>query len=122
MAAFGFGYVYYPEGENLAAGNSDAQSAFNQWLTACDPDASGTCTYAHKMNMLNGGFKAIGIGRAYNASSTYKWYWTTDFRRRRRAGGRNLRAHDQLLCRDAVLDLIGTGRDFVMERVGSDIR
>ena len=29
--------------------------------------------------MLNKDFKAIGIGRAYNSSSLYKWYWTADF-------------------------------------------
>ena len=74
-----FGYTYYPWGENIAAGNSDAQNTLNQWINACDADASGVCTYAHRMNMLNPSFKAIGIGRAYGASSTYRWYWTTDF-------------------------------------------
>jgi hypothetical protein len=29
--------------------------------------------------MLDPGFSAIGIGRAFNASSTYDWYWTADF-------------------------------------------
>lgn len=74
-----FGYNYPPWGENIAAGNSDAQNTLNQWLTACDPDGSGSCTYAHRQNMLNGSFKAIGIGRAYNPNSLYRWYWTTDF-------------------------------------------
>ncbi len=74
-----FGYNYYPWGENIAGGNSDAQTTFTQWLNACDADGSGRCTYAHRVNMLNGGFKAIGIGRAYNPSSLYRWYWTTDF-------------------------------------------
>ena len=77
MAAFG--YAYLPWGENIAAGNSIGQAAFNQWLTACDADASGNCTYAHRQNMLNRSYKVIGIGRAYNAASTYRWYWTTDF-------------------------------------------
>ncbi|HJT88117.1 MAG TPA: PA14 domain-containing protein [Bryobacteraceae bacterium] len=77
MAAFG--YPYYPWGENIAAGNSDAQSTFNQLATACDPDASGNCTYAHRQNMLNASFVVIGIGRAYSGTSTYGWYWTTDF-------------------------------------------
>lgn len=72
-----FGYPYYPWGENIAAGYSDAQSTFNQWLTACDPDASGNCTYAHRQNMLNPAFVVIGIGRA--AGGFYGWYWTTDF-------------------------------------------
>lgn len=74
-----FGYSSFTWGENIAAGSSDAQSALNQWINACDPDSSGTCTYAHRMNMLNPSFKVIGIGRAYNSNSTYKWYWTTDF-------------------------------------------
>ncbi len=74
-----FGYSYSPWGENIAGGYPDAASAFNQWLTACDPDPSGTCTYAHRKNMLNPAFAAIGIGRAYSASSTFGWYWVTDF-------------------------------------------
>ena len=74
-----FGYPYFPWGENIAAGYSDAQNAFNQWLNACDADANGQCTYAHRVNMLNGSFKVIGIARSYGPSSTYGWYWTTDF-------------------------------------------
>jgi uncharacterized protein YkwD len=74
-----FGYTYTPYGENIAGGFGDAQTAFNQWISACDPDASGNCTYAHRNNILNASYKAIGIGRAYNANSAYGWYWTTDF-------------------------------------------
>jgi uncharacterized protein YkwD/chitodextrinase len=74
-----FGYTYSPWGENLAAGYSAAQDAFNGWLNACDPDASGTCTYAHRQNMLGAGFTAIGIARSYGSNSSYGWYWTTDF-------------------------------------------
>ncbi|MCU1232805.1 MAG: Allergen V5/Tpx family protein [Candidatus Solibacter sp.] len=74
-----FGYTHYPEGENIAAGYSDAQNTFTQWQTACDPDSTGACTYAHRQNMLNPGYKVLGIGRVYNASSSYRWYWTTDF-------------------------------------------
>lgn len=74
-----FGYTYSPYGENIAGGYGDAQTVFNQWLNACDPDTSGTCTYAHRVNMANPSYKAIGIGRVYNANSTYGWYWTTDF-------------------------------------------
>lgn len=78
MAAFGYAYNTY-KGENIAAGYSDAQNTFTQWQNACDPDASGTCTYGHRQNMLNPNYKVLGIGRAYSASSTYGWYWTTDF-------------------------------------------
>lgn len=67
MAAFG--YMYFPWGENIAAGNSTAQNTFNQWANSP----------GHRANMLNGSFRAIGIGRAYNPSSPYRWYWTTDF-------------------------------------------
>jgi uncharacterized protein YkwD len=77
MAAFG--YPYSPWGENIAGGYSDAPSTFNQWVSACDPDVIGNCTYAHRQNMLYGGYVVIGIGRAYSPSSTYGWYWTTDF-------------------------------------------
>jgi hypothetical protein len=64
-----FGYRYSPAGENIAAGNSGAQATFNQWQASA----------GHNQNMLNPGYKAIGIGRAYNANSSYRWYWTTDF-------------------------------------------
>lgn len=64
-----FGYPYSPAGENLAAGYSGAQDTFNQWQ-----GSSG-----HRANMLNPGYRVIGIGRVYNASSPYRWYWTTDF-------------------------------------------
>src|SRR5712692_411805 len=77
MSAFGYPGGY--RGENIAAGNADAQSAFNQWLNACDPDGSGNCTFAHRNNMLGSNYQVIGIGRAYNPSSTYRWYWTTNF-------------------------------------------
>ena len=63
----------------MAGGSSDAQNTFNQWATACDPDTSGNCTYAHRQNMLSANFRVIGIGRAYNGNSSYGWYWTTDF-------------------------------------------
>jgi uncharacterized protein YkwD len=78
MAAFGYSYAT-AEGENIAAGNSDAQNTLTQWQTACDPDSSGACTFAHRQNMLNPSYVVIGIGRAFGANSTYGWYWTTDF-------------------------------------------
>ncbi len=74
-----FGYNYFPYGENISGGSADAQSAFTGFQNACDPDATGACTYAHRKNMLNASFLAIGIKRVYNANSTYGWYWTTDF-------------------------------------------
>ena len=74
-----FNYPYTPWGENIAGGFPDAQNAFNGWLTACDPDASGNCTYAHRQNMLTPSFQVIGIGRAYGNYSNFGWYWVTDF-------------------------------------------
>ncbi len=64
------GYTYSTFiGENLAAGMSSAQSAFDAWKASP----------GHNANMLNANYKAIGIGRAYAPSSTYGWYWSTDF-------------------------------------------
>ncbi len=68
MTAFGYNYTGY-RGENIAAGYGDAARTFNLWR-----NSSG-----HNAAMLNANFKVIGISRVYNASSTYKWYWTTDF-------------------------------------------
>jgi uncharacterized protein YkwD len=65
-----FGYTYNTSmGENIAAGYSTASTVFTAWK-----NSSG-----HNANMLNSSYKAIGIARAYNSSSTYGWYWTTDF-------------------------------------------
>ncbi|MBO3800504.1 MAG: PKD domain-containing protein [Candidatus Brockarchaeota archaeon] len=64
------GYTYATcLGENIAAGFSTAQEVFEAWKNSP----------GHNQNMLDPCFKAIGIGLAYSASSTYKWYWTTDF-------------------------------------------
>lgn len=73
------GYTYSTAlGENIAAGVVDAPSAFVAWRDACDA-VNGACTYAHRKNMLSTDYKVLGIGRAYNASAAYGWYWTTDF-------------------------------------------
>ena len=78
MASFG-----YPAsngwGENIAAGFNDASDTLNQWINACDANASGTCTYAHRVNMLEPYYKVMGIARAYSPTSTYGWYWVNDF-------------------------------------------
>ena len=59
--------TYYAE--NIAAGNDTALATFEQWRTSA----------GHNANMLSANYKVIGIARAYSASSTYRWYWTTDF-------------------------------------------
>jgi hypothetical protein len=56
-------------GENLAAGNESAAATFQQWLNSP----------GHNANMLSTNFNAIGIGRAYDGDSPYRWYWSTDF-------------------------------------------
>jgi uncharacterized protein YkwD len=64
------GYTYNTAlGENIAAGRSSAQGTFDQWRSS-----SG-----HNANMLSSNYKAIGIGLVYSSSSTYGYYWTTDF-------------------------------------------
>jgi uncharacterized protein (TIGR03437 family) len=68
MTAFGYNYGGY-RGENIAAGYNDAGRTFNLWRNSP----------GHNAAMLNANFNVIGISRAYVASSTYKWYWTTDF-------------------------------------------
>jgi uncharacterized protein YkwD len=68
MTNYGYTYNTY-RGENLAAGNESASATFTQWKNSA----------GHNANMLTANYTAIGIGRAYGATSTYKWYWTTDF-------------------------------------------
>ncbi len=54
--------------ENIAAGNSDAQSTFTQWQNSP----------GHNANMLGSSFTMIGIGRA-TGGGTYGVYWTNVF-------------------------------------------
>lgn len=58
-------------GENLAAGGriDSALAAFNLWRSS----------YGHNKNMLFAPYTQIGIARAYNPNSRYKWYWATTF-------------------------------------------
>ncbi|MDQ4099674.1 MAG: CAP domain-containing protein [Chloroflexota bacterium] len=68
MTNHGYTFSTY-RGENIAAGYSLAQDTFNQWKNSP----------THNANMLNGNFKAIGIGQVYNSTSKWKYYWTTNF-------------------------------------------
>jgi Cysteine-rich secretory protein family len=65
-AAFGYNH---PVGENIAGGYSSAQSVFNAWKGSP----------GHNANMLYSQYRVIGIGRAYNAASQFRYYWVTDF-------------------------------------------
>jgi len=64
-----YGYTGSSLAENIAAGESSAQETFIQWKNSPE----------HNANMLSATYKAIGIGRAFTRTSTYNWYWTTDF-------------------------------------------
>lgn len=64
-----FGYEGSTHGENIAAGMDTAAEAMQVWQNSGD----------HNANMLGSQFGAIGIGRAYDAASSYGWYWTTIF-------------------------------------------
>jgi uncharacterized protein YkwD len=61
------GYQWSGAAENIAAGQSDATSVMNSWM-----NSSG-----HRANILNCGYKDLGVGLA--AASGGKLYWTQDF-------------------------------------------
>lgn len=56
-------------GENIAAGFSTADSAFSAWMNSP----------GHKENIERDGWSHTGVGYAYDAASTYTWYWTQNF-------------------------------------------
>ena len=56
-------------GEDLAAGYAGAREVLQGWINSPP----------HYAVLINPEFKAIGIGRAYGAASTYKWYWAANF-------------------------------------------
>ena len=58
-----------PWGENIAAGNGSAESILTQWM-----NSPGHC-----QNIMDSRYHVIGIGYAYNSSSSYYHYSTQDF-------------------------------------------
>jgi uncharacterized protein YkwD len=56
-------------GENLVAGVEGAAQAFQMWHDSPH----------HNENMLGSHYTVIGIARAYSASSSFGWYWATEF-------------------------------------------
>lgn len=56
-------------GENLAAGQRTAQQVFADWRASA----------GHNKNMLDPGFRVIGIARREVSGSPYGVYWATDF-------------------------------------------
>ncbi|MEZ0542090.1 CAP domain-containing protein [Fibrella arboris] len=63
------GYSWRTAGENIAAGYTTARTVVDGWLKS-----PGHCA-----NIMNPAFKEVGVGYAYSATSTYKYYWVNDF-------------------------------------------
>lgn len=59
------------KGENIAAGNQSGEKTFLQWKE----DDKNYAGQGHRRNMLGENFTRIGIAYAYDANSTYKYYW-----------------------------------------------
>ena len=62
---FCFGVERFPNSENIAAGNNDANSTFNQWANSP----------GHYKNMINPNSKFIGIGHYEISGSDFTYYW-----------------------------------------------
>jgi uncharacterized protein YkwD len=58
-------------GENIAAGYSSPQTAFDAWMASP----------GHKENIERDGWTYSGVGYWYDSASTYQWYWTQNFTR-----------------------------------------
>jgi uncharacterized protein YkwD len=58
-----------PLGENIAAGYTTAESVMTGWMAS-----TGHCT-----NIMGSGFRQLGVGYAFDTTSTYDHYWTQDF-------------------------------------------
>ncbi len=61
------GYSWRAYGENIAAGQPDAESVMQDWL-----ESAGHCA-----NIMRSGFEEVGVGVAQGGS--YGIYWTQDF-------------------------------------------
>lgn len=69
MSAFGYPASSMYTGENLGAGYGTAGAVFAGWQASA----------AHDAILSNPNYNAVGVGVAYNANSTYRWYWVVDF-------------------------------------------
>lgn len=65
------GYKWRMAAENIAGGQETAQDVFDAWKNS----------EGHRKNMLNCGYKDIGVGYVYvpNDSERLEHYWTQDF-------------------------------------------
>lgn len=69
MADAGYPAFQTWTGEDLAAGYTNAAAVLQGWINSP----------AHYAVLTNPVYRAIGVGRAYSATSTYQWYWDADF-------------------------------------------
>lgn len=69
MSDFGYPARSTWSGENLAAGYTSAYEVVQGWINSP----------GHYAVLTNPNYRALGVGRAYGAASSYKWYWTADF-------------------------------------------
>ena len=56
-------------GENIAAGSSTPEAVVNQWMSSP----------GHRENILNGKYRYLGVGYAYDGNSEYAHYWVQLF-------------------------------------------
>lgn len=63
------GVKYKTAGENIASGYNTPADVVKGWMNS----------QGHRENIMNGKFTEIGIGYYYNASTTYRSYWTQLF-------------------------------------------
>lgn len=69
MADAGYPAASTWTGENLAAGQTTAREVLTGWINSP----------GHYAVLTNPHYRAIGLGRAYSAGSTYKTYWAANF-------------------------------------------
>lgn len=67
------GYNWRAAGENIAAGYTTVRATVDGWLKSP----------GHCKNIMSASFAEVGVGYGYNAGSTYRQYWVTDFGKRR---------------------------------------
>jgi uncharacterized protein YkwD len=66
------GYAWSTYGENIAAGYSTPAAVVEGWMNSD----------GHRANILRSSFCDIGVGLAYSAASSYRYYWTQNFGRK----------------------------------------
>ena len=58
-----------PLGENIAAGHVSPQPVVDSWMASV----------GHCENIMNAGFKDLGVGYAFRSESTFRHYWAQSF-------------------------------------------